>query len=287
MPQVSDAGGDVNLDPFRIRDHVADFDSIVADLVEASARTRESTPMLADVAYGDGPSETLDIFFPSAPREGLPVHMFIHGGYWRMFSKRDYSYVADTVTQAGAIAVIVDYALMPRHRLAFLIDQVRRAKQWVVEHIQNSGGDPTSLTISGHSAGAHLATFLFQEGENPGITGSLLLGGLYDLAPLQRSFLQQEIALTDEEVAKFTPLAHRHHPNCSIVLAVGEDETPPFHLQAGAFERRLRDQGVPVSLKVIRQRNHMSSVRDLGLTDSEAGRLLTALIKGVDGSRSQ
>ncbi|TIT52792.1 MAG: alpha/beta hydrolase, partial [Mesorhizobium sp.] len=36
-------------DPFRTRDHVADFDDIVADIVARSAATRASLPMLADV----------------------------------------------------------------------------------------------------------------------------------------------------------------------------------------------------------------------------------------------
>src|SRR5205807_1456751 len=84
-------------DPFRIRDHVADFDDIVADIVARSAATRNVLPMLADVAYGEGVAERLDVFFPPGRRRDLPVHIFIHGGYWRMFSKRDYSYVATTI----------------------------------------------------------------------------------------------------------------------------------------------------------------------------------------------
>src|SRR4051812_17582875 len=115
--------------------------------------------MAEDIAYGSGAGEKLDLFFPDRPRNNLPVHIFIHGGYWRMFSKQDYSYIADTVTNAGAIAVIVDYALMPAQRMAVLVDQVQRAKLWVIEHIAEHGGDPTRLTVSGHSAGAHLATF--------------------------------------------------------------------------------------------------------------------------------
>ncbi len=35
------------------------------------------------------------VFFRKGGRPASPVHMFIHGGYWRMFSKRDYSYVAN------------------------------------------------------------------------------------------------------------------------------------------------------------------------------------------------
>ncbi|MBB3593173.1 arylformamidase [Rhizobium sp. BK529] len=268
-------------DPFRIRDHVADFDDIVGDIVERSERTRSSLPMMGDVAYGDGPAESIDIFFPSGPRKNLPVHMFIHGGYWRMFSKRDYSYIADTVTQAGAIAVIVDYVLMPGQRMAVLVDQVRRAKRWVLEHIAELGGDPSSLTVSGHSAGAHLATFLFtREPEPSNLKSALLLGGLYDLAPLQQSFLHHEIALTEQEVSRFTPLSQRHDRACRVTLAVGEQETRPFHSQLDAFKIHLRDESVPVSVRVLSGRNHMDSVRDLGIPGTEAGDLLSALVSG-------
>ena len=267
-------------DPFRIRGHVADFDAVVADIVAASARTRDLVPMLADVAYGDGPSEALDIFFPKGPRDNLPVHMFIHGGYWRMWSKREYSCVANTVTQAGAIAVIVDYALMPGVRMPVIIDQMVRAKKWVIEHIAEHGGDPGSLTISGHSAGAHLATFLIQGNSGASdVQAAFLLGGVYDLAPLQQSFLKDEISLTNEEVAAFSPISQTHNPGCRVTIAVGENETAPFHKQAEMFAAVLKKQGSVVSFSVMRERNHMTSVRDLGRPNSDTGVALATTIK--------
>ncbi len=87
-------------DPFRTRYHVPEFDDIVAEIRRRSAETRAKIPMVADVAYGADRRETLDLFFPEGRRNRLPVHIFIHGGYWRMFSKRDYSCIADTVAAA-------------------------------------------------------------------------------------------------------------------------------------------------------------------------------------------
>ncbi|MEP9399099.1 alpha/beta hydrolase [Mesorhizobium sp. KR2-14] len=273
-------------DPFRIRDHVAEFDDIVREIVSRSEKTRLQLPMVADVAYGADPTETVDLFFPAVRQESMPVHMFIHGGYWRMFSKRDYSYVAETVTKAGAIAVIVDYALMPSVRMATIVDQVRRTKRWIVDHIAEFGGDPARLTVSGHSAGAHLATFLFNEAERPSsIQAALLLGGLYELEPLQSSFLQSEIGITNGEVASFTPLTHRHDRNTRVAIMVGADETPPFHDQAEKFANSLRSQGLPVSSITLAGRNHMDSVRDLGIASSEAGRRLMEVIElGYDAA---
>lgn len=266
-------------DLFRIRDHVADFDAIVADILDRSRRTYDSVRMNADIPYGPGKSEHVDLFFPAAGGSGLPVHIFIHGGYWRMFSKRDYACVADTITAAGAIAVIVDYDLMPGVRMATIVDQVRRAALWVKQHIAEYGGDPDRLTVSGHSAGAHLATFLFDAGRAPsGIAAALLLGGLYDLEPLRSSFLQPEIGLTDAEVEAFTPMTHSYDPAVRVFTLVGADETPPFHAQAATFSERLRRQGLDVSEHEIAGRNHMDSVRDLAIAGSEAGRLLSDCI---------
>ncbi|MGO4440895.1 alpha/beta hydrolase [Rhizobium sp. RAF56] len=266
-------------DPFRIRGHVADFDAIVAEIVEASARTRDRLPMVPNVPYGESASETVDIFFPEGSRQNLPVHMFIHGGYWRMFSKKDYSYVADTVTRAGAIAVIVDYALMPGVRMDVLVDQVRAAKRWVLERISSYGGDPACLSISGHSAGAHLASFLFHRGDTKSDVGAaLLLSGIFDLEPLQKSFLQAEIAITDEEVAAFSPLTHTHDESCHVVVAVGADETPPFHRQANEFASSLEKQGLTVVRRAIGRANHMSSVRDLGIAGTATAELLSDVI---------
>lgn len=268
------------VDPFRIRDHVADFAAIVADIRMRSERARSRLAMHADIAYGADPTETVDLFFPAARRPGMPVHVFIHGGYWRMFSKADYSCVAETVTQAGAIAVIVDYALMPAVRMVTIVDQVRRAKRWVIDHIADHGGDPSRLTISGHSAGAHLATFLFNAPEGPSqIRAALLLGGLYELEPLQSSFLRDEIAITDREVAEFSPMRHRHDRETQVTMLVGEQETIPFHRQADAFADILAGQGLAVTRHDLPGRNHMDSVRDLGVPGSDAAACLTALVR--------
>jgi arylformamidase len=211
----------------------------------------------------------------------MPVHMFIHGGYWRMFSKRDYSCLADTITVAGAIAVIVDYALMPSVRMANVVDQVRRARDWTVACITRHGGDPGRITVSGHSAGAHLASFLFTRDQTTHIRAALLLGGLYELEPLRGSFLQAEIGLTDAEVQAFTPMNHDHDPATRVTLMVGAEETEPFHSQAGAFAGHLQSRGVDVSRSALSARNHMNSVRDLAIVDTEAGQQLLQLIRGT------
>lgn len=268
----------MSVDLFRTRDHVADFDDKVAEYARRSADARAALAMVADVAYGPGPAETLDLFLPSGAGKDRPVHLFIHGGYWRMFSKRDFSFVAETVTKAGAIAVIVDYALMPAVRLSDIVGQVRRARRWVADNIRGYGGDPARLSVSGHSAGAHLATFLFDETQAPsGIAAALLLGGVYDIAPLRRSFLQPLILIEDEEVRRFSPLDHRFDPRVEVMILHGDRETEPFHRQASDFADHLAAQHLSVALEPLPESDHMSSVRDLGVPGTLASDLLAAI----------
>ncbi|MBX3529672.1 MAG: hypothetical protein KF849_03630 [Rhizobiaceae bacterium] len=116
------------------------------------------------------------------------------------------------------------------------------------------------LTVGGHSAGAHLAAMLFTRDEAPsGIRGALLPGGIYDLAPLQGSFLAPLIGITDAEAGAFSPLTRDFEAGVDVVVLHGERENAPFRVQAAAF-----------------------AARDLGLPDSTAGGALAALIRRSD-----
>lgn len=266
-------------DPFRIRDHVADFDDIVGDIRARSRATRRTVAMEANVAYGTGPGETLDIFLPKSTGSDMPIHMFIHGGYWRMFSKEDYSCVAETITGAGAIAAIVDYSLMPMARMDVLVGQVLKAKAFLLAHADRFGATSKRFSVSGHSAGAHLATFLFHRSPTPsGVVAAFLLGGLYDLEPLQTSFLRDEIALSDEEVRRFTPMRHEHDPATRVAIMTGEQETGPFKIQASAFRVILAAQGLDVRASQVADGNHMSTVRDLAVGGSPVAAAMRAFI---------
>lgn len=266
-------------DPFRNRDHVANFDALVEEYGVRSAETRASANMVPDLAYGARASERLDLFLPKISSGARPVHLFIHGGYWRMFSKNDFSFVADTITAAGAIAAIMDYDLMPEVRLDTIIGQAQHAVRWLAANIATYGGDPAQLSISGHSAGAHLATFAFAEGAAmPRLKSALLLSGIYDLRPLQSSFLQPLIGLTEQEVTLFSPRRLRHVAGVNVAIAFGARETDPFKTQGADFARHLARHDVPATVHMLRDADHMSAVRDLGSPGSEAAELLARTI---------
>src|SRR5512138_2834068 len=58
-----------------------DHPQFFARWAKDSAAVRESLPCRLDLAYGETPAETLDLF-PAADDGAAPLLAFIHGGYW-------------------------------------------------------------------------------------------------------------------------------------------------------------------------------------------------------------
>lgn len=272
-------------DPFRIRAIVPEFDAISADYAIASAATRQRHRHLLDIAYGPEPRQKLDLFFPETLDGPAPVHIFIHGGYWRANDRENFHFVADSVVASGAIAVIVEYTLMPGARMAQLVGEVRQAALWVGTHIAGHGGDPTRVSASGHSAGAHLASYLSalapHEHGFPAtpVRSLLLVSGIYDLRPIAESFLQPEISLTPQEVNEWSPFEANQSPETAITLVVGKAETEPFHLQAQDFAFAAAKRGAPVERLTIPGHDHMTIVRDMGVIGSRMAGLVAEAIE--------
>jgi arylformamidase len=268
-----------------IRAHVPNWEANVADCRAASEATRRNHQDWRTASYGARPDETLDLFFPAGSvGVARPVHLFVHGGYWRAFSKTDYAFVADAVNALGAIAAIVDYSLMPGARMSELVNQTRRAAFWLSANAASFGGDPAQLSASGHSAGGHLASYLVARGphepevELAPVRAVALLSGLYDLAPISRSFLQPELQLTEAEISQWSPIDARFAAAASVNILVGSRETPPFHEQAAALKSRLDQQGVRSDLTTAPDEDHMTIAREFGRPGSPCARWLAATI---------
>jgi arylformamidase len=271
-------------DPYRIRSFVPDFDAISAEIAARSKALAARSLIWAGSAYGGGARERMDILLPENLRQSAPIHMFVHGGYWRSGEKEAYTCVAAPVLAVGGIAAIAEYDLMPGTRLPVLVDQVRRAAAWLAAQAPGLGADPARLTVSGHSAGAHLASYLSATGPaDPGpprlpVAGLLLLSGIYDLSDIPGSFLKDEARMTPAEARDWSPLTSDHQAGPTRIIAFGAEETPPFQDQAQRLSRRLARAGCEARLMVRPGLNHMNVVLDLADPDQPLGRALADLV---------
>jgi arylformamidase len=227
--------------------------------VDVLARWRTSSTLVQriesvrrDVRYGDGPGETLDIY--PTPRANAPVLVFIHGGYWRALDKSEHAFLAPSLTAAGALVVMPNYALCPAVGIEHIALQMTRALAWVARHAALYGGDPSRIAVAGHSAGGHLATMMLScrwKDVDPAlpphlVTGALSISGVYDLEPLRHApFVQSDLALTPASVRRLSP-AFFPRPRRPLFAAVGGDESSEFRRQTAL----IRDQWGPTSVPV-------------------------------------
>jgi arylformamidase len=267
-------------DLFQISHIVPDFEEQFEDYKASSNATRRTLRNQLDIQYGDAPRQRLDLFFPPGELSGAPIHMFIHGGYWRAQVKEDYAFVADGAVAAGAICAIVEYTLMPGARMANLVRETREALAWLAANAADFGGDGTKLSASGHSAGGHLVTWLASraphEREFPvtPVKAVIPISGIYDLRPITTSYLQPEVQLTAEEVAHWSPIEGVPSTATHYEIVVGHDETAPFHQQAQDYAYVLERHGVSHERMTLHGEEHMSVVRKLGVVGSPMWELL-------------
>jgi arylformamidase len=272
-------------DLYRNRDFIPDFDAIMAETEARSRAFAETVRIERNLSYGPTPRQSFDLVFPPDPAPGAPLHMFIHGGYWRGGSKAAHTRVAAPVIAAGGIAALIGYDLMPGTRLAEIVAQVRSAARHVVRMAPEIGADPARFTVSGHSAGAHLASLLASEAPGdagpadlPALRGLMLVSGIYDLSGIPGSFLKDEAKMTDDEARAWSPLLARHIPGPRRIITRGDEETAPFQDQAVALNALLDREEQPTELRRERGRNHLTVVHDLADPDAPLGRRLLELV---------
>ncbi|HET8859175.1 alpha/beta hydrolase [Marivirga sp.] len=106
------------------------------------------------------PEKKLNIFSPRKAEILKPVFIFIHGGSWNSGKKELYNLFGKRLARKEMVAAIIDYPLSPDYIIPDMTKATAQAVKWVTENIENYGGDPSQIYISGHSAGGHLAALL-------------------------------------------------------------------------------------------------------------------------------
>ena len=129
---------------------VPDFADHLARYETMSAAARQRLEGKLDLPYGASPLERLDVF--PAATAGAPLHIFIHGGYWRALDKSQHSLVAEPLVAAGICTVLINYDLCPAVTLDRIVEQCGEAIAWTFRNAREFGADPARLTLSGHSA---------------------------------------------------------------------------------------------------------------------------------------
>lgn len=149
----------------------------------------------ADIAYGQGPSERLDVF----TREGAaaqPTIVWVHGGAWIAGSKEGVSNYLRVLAGEGYTTVALEYSTGYGTTYPVPVEQVNAALGYVLAHAAELNVDPARIVIAGDSAGAQIASQVALIATDPAyagkvgiapavpagtIKGAILVSGAFDL----------------------------------------------------------------------------------------------------------
>lgn len=100
-----------------------------------------------------------DVYQPtgSAPSDGFPVVVVIHGGGWMGGDKWELGLYGRSLAEAGMVAICINYRLAPVDKFPAQIDDVRQALLWTRQQRDKLSLDIDRLGVFGYSAGGHLA----------------------------------------------------------------------------------------------------------------------------------
>lgn len=118
-----------------------------------------SIPSPITVPYGNLPIQQLNIYCISGEGRN-PVIFFIHAGAG---DKSDVRKAVPAWLDLGYTVVSINHRAVPDNSFPEMVEDVNTALKWVMDHIQNYGGDPDRIAVTGISCGGHLAALLMTD----------------------------------------------------------------------------------------------------------------------------
>jgi arylformamidase len=251
-----------------------------------------------DLPYAEAKSEkqTLDVYAPADGKD-RPIVFWIHGGGWMQGDKRDVQNKPKAFVDKGFVFVSTNYRLFPSVSIKTMAADVAKAIRWTHDHAKEYGGDPNTIFVMGHSAGAQLSALLCTDDsllKAEGLPLSIIKGCVpvdgdtYDLA-MQMATVGQKRSdrykwkFGDEQSQKdLSPILHvakgKNIPPFLLLYVAGHAETDP---QAHRLAKALQEGGISVNIFGAENSEHDKLNNGLGVPDDKATQALFEFLGGL------
>ena len=252
---------------------VSNADYYIQWYVDESAAVRRELACELDLPFGPTLDETVDIF--PARAANAPLLVFIHGGYWRRFSSKEFSLVARGLVAHGIAVAVTNYSLCPKVPVSEITRQSRAAIAWLHRHAGRFGANPERIFVAGHSAGGHQVGMVVSTNWSGDyglpddiIKGGISISGLFDLRPLRYSYIQPTVMLDHESIERQSPQFIIPTVAPPLLVSVGGDESSEFLRQSSDYLAAWRAKGLTGELFVQQRKHHFDAIDGFVEADS-------------------
>ena len=243
--------------------------ALLVDSIDRIASRSDMTKVADGVGFDDKGNQ-LDIWSSAAPAANTgptrPVLVFLYGGGWANGTRSEYSYAARPFVEAGYIVVLPDYRKVPQVRFPRFVEDSAAAVKWVQNNIGKYGGDPSRVSVAGHSAGAYNALMLALDpqwlGDRP-VTSAISMAGAADFYPFTSK--RAIDAMSDFAKPEATqPITFVRADAPPILLIHGTDDTVVRIRNSNSLYAKQKAAGGDITLKALQGANHNDLVLALG-----------------------
>lgn len=247
--------------------------------------------VVKDVAYNgaaDAHAERhkLDLYLPKGAKN-YPVLFFIHGGAWKNGKKELYAPLGNVFAKQGIGFVATNYRLSPLVKHPGHIEDVARAFAWCHANLAKRRADVARMYVCGHSAGGHLAALLAtDEGylkkhkvSRTDIKGVIPMSGVFDVS---HDRLADRFG---EDGKKASPMSHIKGTLPPFLVLYADKDFAGLGPQAEAFGKAAKASKCDVEVKMIKDRDHYTIIRNTTKPDDEVATAIVAFIKKHGGGK--
>lgn len=236
-----------------------------------------ATPrLLRDITFAEWPgfrALTLDLHLPAVAK--APVVLFVHGGGWRVGSRRVFTPTMseaesfERITDAGFAVVSIDYRLSGEAHYPAQLEDVAAGLDWVRSHGVEYGLDASRVVLWGESAGGTMAALV-------GLDPASHVAGVVDwYGPANLESMVDGLSATDAAATReaswigTSPLDDRALAREASPVSHVHADAPPFHIahgrddqfvpstQSEEFAATLEATGVDVEFTIVDGADHL------------------------------
>ena len=269
---------------YRASATVPNMQDFIDDYASLSAIARDTLDCRIGLKYGPNTEESLDLF-PVSSIKDAPLFVFIHGGYWRMLSKNESSFMAPNLVDHGVAVAAINYTLVPPADIDQIVVECRRAIKWLYQNATRYGVDPNRIYVGGSSAGGHLSGMVVAGGwqqeyglPTDVIKGGVPMSGLFDMDPIVKCFVNDWMQMSTADGKRNSPIQNLPINGCPLIVAVGGDETDEFRRQSKDFSDLWRKKGWNADYLECQGLHHFNAPLELCNSDSVLTHKLLAMM---------